>query len=422
MTARAPRVRLLSIGTEILQGLYADTNAQWLSARLLDAGFDVLGHQAVGDDEAAIAEAIAAARARAELVLVTGGLGPTEDDLTRSAIARATGRPLAEDPDALEHIRARFALRGIPMPAGNAVQALLPAGALRLDNPNGTAPGFLIAAEPGHACIAAMPGVPREMKPMMEALLAGPLAEAFAARPVRHVRTLHIALRAESELNDMLRDLFAADARVAVTILARLGMVRFRLTGTAPTLEEARAAVDALAAEARRRVGDASIFADGPADATLAEALVAAARERGRTVATAESCTGGMIASRITDVPGSSAVFRAGFVAYGNESKARDLGVLPQVFVQHGAVSEACALAMAEGARFRAKADVAVAVTGIAGPDGGSEAKPVGTVWIAVAAAKGTEAHHRRFLGTRDMVREWATAHALELARRAVLA
>lgn len=419
MTPRAPRVRILSIGTEILQGLYADTNAQWLSARLLDAGFDVLGHEAVGDNEDAIAAAVSAARERADLVLVTGGLGPTADDLTRAAVARATGRPLVEDAAVLEQIRARFAKRGMAMPEGNAAQALLPQGALRLDNPNGTAPGFLVPAE-GGALLAAMPGVPREMKPMTEAFLAGPLAEAFADRPVRHVRTLHIALRAESELDGLLRDLFAADARVAVTILARLGMVRFRMAGTAATLDEARAAVDALAEEARRRIGDASIFADGPADVSLAQALVAAARERGRTVATAESCTGGLIASRITDVPGSSAMFRAGYVTYGNEAKARDLGVLPQVFVEHGAVSEACARAMAEGALFRAKADVAVAVTGIAGPDGGSDAKPVGTVWIAVATAKGTEATHRRFLGTRDMVREWATAHALELARRAV--
>jgi len=413
-----PLVRIVSTGSEITQGLYADTNAQRLSRLLLERGFKVIGHAAAPDDPALIRKAIADAMPGIDLIVMTGGLGPTEDDVNRDVIAELLGLELVRDTRAEEMLRKRFATRNIPMPERNVVQAMLPAGCVPLYNHWGTAPGFFIAAGGTHPALLALPGPSSEWKPMIEAALQDELAGQFPGRPIRATHTMHVAMIAESVVNQALRDLFTWDRRVELGLLAHRGNIRIRLIATESTAEAARALINQLRALILERIPAELIHTEGPETATPAAAALDMLRRQGRRLAIAESCTGGGIAQAITDVPGCSDVFAAGWVTYCNEAKTRDLGVPAALIDTHGAVSEEVALAMACGARQRAGADVALSVTGIAGPAGGTPEKPVGTVWFGCASAERAIARRYQFSGDRDAIREWSVNQGLELLRR----
>ncbi len=416
----APRVRILSTGSEILQGLYPDTNAQLLSRILSARGFRVAGHVAAPDSPLLIEKALETALRDCDLLVMTGGLGPTEDDVNRDILASLWDRPLELDERAEAMMRERFAARGIEMPQGNVVQAMLPGGCVPLYNHWGTAPGFVLPPDKGHPVLVALPGPAGEWRPMLEAAFEEVLLDSFPNLPVRAVHTLHVAMTPESIVNEELADLFSGREGVELTLLARRGHIRVRIVAEGVDAAEADGRVAELRAEVVRRLGAELVFVEGPEDMTGAQALVEMLASRGETLALAESCTGGAIARAVTDVPGSSAVFLAGWVTYSNAAKSRDLGVAEELIAAHGAVSGEVARAMAERAREIAGAEWALSVTGIAGPSGGTEEKPVGTVWIGMAGEAGSEAHQFLFSGDRAAVREWSVNQAVELLRRCV--
>jgi len=419
--ARPPRVRIISTGSEILQGLYPDTNAQNLSRLFFEQGFEVVGHSAVGDHRPRTRATLENALSDAELVVMTGGLGPTEDDVNRFVIAELYGLALVRDARAEEMLRERFRYRGITMPERNVVQADLPAGCRTLYNHWGTAPGFFLPPVQARPALLALPGPPKEWRPMIERAFEEEISDLFPGRPRRRVYSLHVSMTAESTLNEALSDLFREGQDTELALLANRGHIRIRLIATGEDDADLDRRISAMRAKVLDRIGEKLPYSEGQDATTLEEALLAAMQQRGLTLATAESCTGGWVAKALTDIAGSSATLVAGWVTYSNEAKARELGVDPGVIEEHGAVSEETARAMAEGARRKSGADIAISVTGIAGPSGGSEEKPVGTVWFALSDARGSEARRRVFPGDRDAVREFSMRQALELVRRRIL-
>jgi nicotinamide-nucleotide amidase len=404
------RAVVLSIGSELVSGLRLDTHSAAIAKALSGLGVEVLRHVTLDDDAAAIARAFREAAADADLVVATGGLGPTLDDCTRDALAAAMGEPLAEHPEAVAHLDAWAKARGRPISVSNRVQTLLPRGAGVLPNPVGTAVG--IEALIGRARILCLPGVPAEMARMLDAEVLPRLHQAAPGR-VTQVRTLRTFGMRESELGEALADLMAPGRRPHVGTAVHSGMIDVHIyaTGTPP---EVAALLEADARTVLQRLG-AAVFAEG--DAAIEHVVVRLLRERGLHVALAESCTGGLAAARLVNVPGASAVLLESIVAYANEAKVRDLGVDAGMLAREGAVSEAVARAMAEGARARTGADIAVAITGVAGPDGGTPDKPVGTVIFGLADAAGTLAERELLLGDRLLVRERAATYALNLLR-----
>ncbi len=405
------RVSILAVGDELIAGDLVDTNSALLARAVRARGHLVAGLGVVGDELPAIRHAVGAALAGADLLLVTGGLGPTGDDITRDGVAEALDAPLRERPELLERLQQLYARRGLLLSAGSRRQAELPEGATLLENPVGTAPGFVL--QQGGRAAACFPGVPSELRVMLPPFLEAHLPPAGTGLS----RRLHLCGLAESELGDRLADLLdharatRTDARVGVT--ARQGVLTIALRG------RDAAALAALEADVRGRVGGLLFGQD---DDSLAGALVRELARRAQTVTTAESCTGGLLAGALTAVPGSSQVFREGVVAYADAAKVARLGVAPELLAAHGAVSEPVALAMARGARERAGADHALAVTGIAGPAGGTPGKPVGTVCIALASADDERALSRHWIGARDELRGRAVHLALELLRRKLAA
>ncbi len=406
-----PTVEILSQGDEVVTGQIVDTNAAWLADALTARGYAVLRHTTVGDDLGAIREAIAVAVERADLVVSTGGLGPTQDDLTAEAVAAVLGVDLVEDPVAIATIEVYYARHARIMPAVNRKQALLPAGALRLDNDWGTAPGFAIRTARGLA--AFLPGVPREMKPMFAErvlpLLHGPLA-ASAGRLIT-IRTTGVG---ESEIQQRLGTLSLPDAVVSYRTRAPENHVKLRFH---PGVPDERA--NAIARDVAARIGDVVFCVDGldPDAGDLEQVVVRRLLAAGRTVATAESCTGGQLAAALTRVPGASGAFVEGVVCYANAAKER-LGVPPAWIAAHGAVSEPVARALAEAVRARAGTDYGVSTTGVAGPGGGTPDKPVGTVWIGFATPAATTAVQLRLGGDRARVQVLTVGAALDLLRR----
>jgi nicotinamide-nucleotide amidase len=421
MRAASPVVWIVATGSEILQGHYSDLNGPWLSGRLLRVGLRSARHVVLSDDPDALREGLQDAARQADLVIVTGGLGPTEDDLTRQAIASAWGRDLIEDPEALRLLTERLRLRGIRLLPINRTQARIPAGARLIPNANGTAPGFFIAPEAGRAALLALPGPPRELQPMFDAGGLPLVLEAFDWRPAeQRILELRTAGLREAEVNQRLRDLFGRDPLVEVGLLFNLGGVDVRMTFKARDPEERERAASQWREEVQRRLGKENVY--GENGRTPAEAAGALLVERCQTVALAESCTGGLMAATLIDPPGASAYFREGFVTYANEAKIARLGVEPVLIERHGAVSAPVAEAMADGARRAAATDWAVSVTGIAGPDGGSAEKPVGLAWFGLARPNGEVCSSRRqFWGTRDEIRQRAALAGLDLLRRGIL-
>lgn len=406
---------IIAIGSELLTPERADTNSLWLTEKLNQLGIEVKLKTIVGDDDARLEGAIRDALKRSRVVIATGGLGPTEDDITRKAAARALGRRLILDDRVLEAIRERFNRLGREMPEINARQAMVIEGAEVLPNPHGTAPGLYVEHE-GRSVIL-LPGPPREMQPMFETYVRPKLeARAGNTRVVR--RILRVVGLGESAVDERIAPVYTRYKNPTTTILFNRAEVEIHLTARAATEREAELLLDGLAGQLEEQLGDAIFAFRGE---TMEEVVGLKLAVGGYTLAVAESCTGGLIAQRLTDVPGASAYFIEGVVAYSNEAKIRTLGVPRELIERCGAVSAPVAEAMAEGVRRRAGTDFGLAVTGIAGPSGGTEDKPVGLVFVALADDAHTE--HRRLMltGDRQLIRWRASQAALDLLRRRLI-
>lgn len=406
---------ILSIGDELALGQTVDTNAAWLSAKLAERGIPTLMHITVADDRPAIAEAIRDAIEQVELVIITGGLGPTDDDLTRFALADVMGVDLELDERSLGEIAEFFQRRGREMVQRNRVQAMGPVGVTMLSNPAGTAPGMTVEID--HTRLFCLPGVPREMIALWDKHIL-PALPAEAGRKILTAKINTFGL-GESDIAEKLGDLMARDRNPTVGTTVSGGVVAARLRSAFDDAQTAAEQLDAAIAEVEGRLGEL-VFSRG--EVTLAEAVGNMLRGAGRTLATAESCTGGLVGKLLTDAPGASDFYRGGWITYDNGMKTSQLGVEANLLEAHGAVSEPVAAAMADGARHRADADFAVSVTGVAGPAGGTEHKPVGTVCFGLAGRDAETATHRAvFPGDRDLIRLRAALHALNMVRLRVL-
>ena len=419
------KLELINTGSELLLGRVLNTHQQWLCRRLSDLGYSVDRQVAVPDTANDIQQAVRESLGRADLVIVTGGLGPTSDDVTRDLIAQLLGKKLVLDETVLAEIKQFFAGRKRPMPANNDVQAMVPEGATVLPNPFGTAPGLAMPVTPNPyrtgermSWLVMLPGPPRELRPMFDAavkplvLREFPLADAFVCR------TLRTSGVGESALQERIAPPLAAlvSAGLEVGYCARAGQVDVRLIARGPAaanvVRDAEVVVQRLLGE----------FVYGYDDDDMAGVIVRLLTDKKQTLALAESCTGGHIANQLTNVSGASAVFPGSYVTYSNEVKQTHLGVRAETLAAHGAVSAEVAREMAEGARARLGTDFALAVTGIAGPTGGTREKPVGTVFMALAGAFGTEAQHRVNTYEREAFKQVTTQQALEMLRRKLVA
>lgn len=403
---------IISIGSELATGVSLDTNSQWIALRLSEVGIDVRFHTTVVDDLDANVAVLRAAAARSDLVVVTGGLGPTKDDLTREALATYLGVPLLEDPASLEHVQAIFRMFNRPMPERNRVQAQFPAGSTVIPNPNGTAPG--IWAEHGRTVFICLPGVPRELKPMFQDWVLPKLQEKVEGRRAIVHRTLHCFGAGESQVEEMVGDLTRRGRHPEVGITASEATISLRITASAPTPDEARALIEPDAKFLYQVLGDLVYGEDGE---TLQGAVAKLLCEHQVTLSTAESCTGGLVSEWLTQIPGVSQCFPGGVVAYSNQAKMDLLDVPGKILDAHGAVSVECAEAMALGCQQRFHSDLAVSVTGIAGPTGGTPEKPVGLVYVSLASPTGTKTRHFQWGPDRHSVRIRAGKMALNLVR-----
>ena len=409
---------IIAVGSELVTPYRLDTNSLWLTGRLNELGIDVRAKAVARDDRDDLAGLFTQALSRADVVVTTGGLGPTDDDLTREVVAGVLGLALEEDAAILQSVRERFARRRMAMPENNRRQALVPAGATPLANRNGSAPGLWI--ESGARVIVLLPGPPREVHPMFDDDVAPRLAARTGGRRLRR-RVLKMTGRSESDVDAAAAPVYApwrtAPIPIETTILATPGQIELHLSAAGSDIAALDRALDAGVEALGVAVGSAVFSSDGRAlEAVVGDLLKA----RGLTIAAAESCTGGLLLGRLTEIPGSSGWVIGGVVAYANEVKVRDLAVPPALIETHGAVSEPVAVAMARGVREKLGADIAVAITGIAGPSGGTDAKPVGTV---VIAATGLRENVRTFYftGDRQMVRALSTAAALDMVRRSLI-
>ena len=429
-------IELLNTGSELMLGRVLNTHQQWLCRRLADLGYVVTRQMAVPDAARDIQSAVREALTRADLVVVTGGLGPTSDDVTRDLIAQLLGKKLRLDEAVLEHIKKRFAARKVAMPKINEVQAMVPEGALVLANPNGTAPGLAMkiarssweleigaSDSPSAIChppsaspqwLVMLPGPPRELRPMFDDVVVPLFRREFPLAAPFVCRTLRTSGIAESLVQEKIHEPLAARvaAGLEVGYCARVGQVDVRLSAHGA---EAEKMVDDAAAMVRK-IFFAQIY--GVDDEEMETVVVRLLIEKKKTLALAESCTGGCLAHRITNVPGASSVFLGGWVVYSNESKQKFLGVRAATLAAQGAVSEAVAREMAEGARLQLGADYAIAVTGIAGPGGGIPEKPVGTVFMALAGKSGTVVERRLNSYERETFKQLTVQQALEMLRK----
>jgi nicotinamide-nucleotide amidase len=414
MTAPCRTAEIVAVGSELLTPHRLDTNSLFLTGALNELGIAVHAKSVVGDNTEDLASVLRHALDRADVVITTGGLGPTDDDLTRQVVASVTGRGLAENADVMATIENLFARRGVPMPAVNRRQALVIDGARWLPNGNGTAPGQLL--ELGGRLLVLLPGPPRELQPMFRESVAPVLAGRSQGQRLRR-RVIKTTGRSESQIEEMAQPTYskflALTPSIETTVLASPGLVELHVSATGPD----EAAVDAHLANAvaslEAVLGDAVFSVDGRTVEEVVGGLLVARQFR---VATAESCTGGLLTQRLTDVPGSSQWVLGGVIAYDNAVKTSELGIADALLAEHGAVSEPVARAMAEGIRRKLGADVGIAITGIAGPGGGTEEKPVGTVYVAVASDR-CDVRRMLFPGDRAMVRQFSAAAALNMLR-----
>jgi nicotinamide-nucleotide amidase len=410
---------IIAVGTEMLTPFRVDTNSLFVTEHLNAIGCDVRMKAVIGDDVDELASVLRGALGWADVVVLTGGLGPTEDDVTRDGVARVLQRSLTENAAVVERIRSRFARRGLTMPDINRKQGLVPDGATILDNANGTAPGLWL--EHGRTAIVLLPGPPREMKPMFEIVVRDRLAPRTNGAGLFR-RVLKITGRTESDVDATVQPIYgpwtSGKTPITTTILAVLGQIELHLTAKAPDRATADRALDAAVDALRSALGESVYSVDGsPLEQVVGRLL----RDRGLTIAAAESCSGGLLSSRLTDVPGSSEYVVSGVVCYSNRSKVEWLGVPEAMIEQHGAVSEPVARAMAAGVRDRASSRIGVGITGIAGPGGGTPEKPVGTVAIAVVGDAAEQVRTFQFFGGRDLVKFQSTQAALNMVRLMLL-
>lgn len=406
---------IIAVGSELLTPHKTDTNSLVISEVLNDLGIAVGFKSVVGDSRDELTAHLSHAMARHTIVILCGGLGPTDDDLTRDVVAELLRLPMDEDPGIVAAMQNRFAARGWKMPEVNRRQAQVPRGAAVLENPHGTAPGLWL--ETGHHQLALLPGPPREMKPMMDGAVRQRLA-AVAGGVRLHRRLVRVAGKGESAVEELVQPIYSQwvqrPPRIETTILAGLGQVELHLVTQSVDAAVANAALDRAVAQLADALGHDLVSIDG----TVLEAVVGGLlRQRGWWVAFAESCTGGLATSRMTDIAGSSEYVERSIVAYSNRAKIELLDVPESLIREHGAVSEAVAAAMAAGIRRRAQVNAGIGITGIAGPGGGSERKPVGTVCIAVDAGE-SSVRTFTFPGGRDMVKHLAATWAIDMLRR----
>jgi nicotinamide-nucleotide amidase len=407
---------IIAVGSEMLTPFRQDTNSLYLTEKFNDLGVTVAFKTIVGDRRRDLVGAIRSALARTDIVAIMGGLGPTEDDLTREAVAEALSLSVRRDAEQVANLHARAAAWRIPMPENNLKQADVLEGAVILPNPNGSAPGqWLDTTYSGYRkLLMLVPGPPNECCPLFEAECVPRL---HAVLPVRHIatRTLKAAMISESQADKLLAPIYKTYTDVETTILAHTGDIQLTLLCTKSNPEAAQQRVDELASHMEEALEDWLYSSDGE---SLEQIVLYYLGLRQATLSVAESCTGGMIAQRITQVPGSSRSFVGGAIVYSNALKISFANVPPDVLASHGAVSPEVAEALAKGIRQRTGSTLGLGVTGIAGPTGGTEAKPVGRVYIALSDAQKTEVLEKNFRGNRDRVRQWATQQALDLIRR----
>ena len=406
------RAEIISVGTELLLGQIVDTNAPFLSRALSALGIDVFYRVTVGDNTARLAETLERALSRADLVITIGGLGPTQDDLTKETIAEVLGEPMVIDPESEKVIRAFFERRGLPIAQSNLKQALKPESGSAIPNSVGTAPGTIV--DKNGKIVIALPGPPSEFVPMVEKSVIPYLSHKISgARTVIVSRSLRIVGIGESAAEEKVKDLLAT-TNPTLAPYAKSGECELRITAKAADEETARTMIAGLEQQVRERLGD---FIYGVDEDTLESVVVHMLVERKLKFALAESCTGGLVSHRVTNVPGSSDTFLAGLVSYSNAAKTKFLGVTEEMLHEHGAVSPEVAHVMAEGAAARTGADIAVGITGIAGPGGGSPRKPVGLVYIGLKTPEGTEVSKNLFAGSRQEIKLRASQVALNLVR-----
>jgi nicotinamide-nucleotide amidase len=410
------KAEILAIGSELLGPLRSETNSLWLTERLLDAGIEVTARATLADDLGLLESAFRQTLSRADVVVATGGLGPTADDLTREAAAAAAGRRLRRDPAIIEALRARFARYSRAMAPTNEKQADVLEGAEALPNARGTAPGQVL--EHQGCLLVLLPGPPGEMKPMFEEQVLPLLRARVGPTRVVRRRVLRIAAMPESDVDQLAAPVYSRFENPTTTILGAAGQVELHLVAHGDGAADAEGRIEALAGALREAL-PGRVFSEDGRD--LPRVVVDLLRERGLTLALAESCTGGLLSTRITDVPGASAVLERAFVTYANRAKVEETGVDLALLERHGAVSEEVAAALAAGAARAAVADVGVGITGIAGPEGGTAEKPVGLVFVAIQGAAGTRVRRNLFPGGRERVRVQATQVALEMLRRGLL-
>jgi nicotinamide-nucleotide amidase len=400
---------IIGVGSELLLGQIANTDAQYLSQQLSGLGINVFFHTVVGDNAARLKEVLGLAHKRSDLIITTGGLGPTMDDLTKETVAEFLGLPMILDQKSLDGIHCLFHTRGWPLAPSNDKQAMFPKGAIILSNENGTAPGAIIEKD-GRTYVI-LPGPPFELNPMFEKSVMPYLSKKTGY--VIHSRVLKIYGMGESAVEESILDILEKQTNPTIAPLAKMGEVTLRLTVRCGKGEDAEALLRPVEEEIRARLGDIVYGVD---DDTLASALINTLRANGKTLALAESCTGGLVSKMVTDVPGASDVFLEGIVTYSNEAKENRLDV--HTVLQYGAVSPQTAGAMLKGLFATSDADIGAAVTGIAGPGGGTEEKPVGLVYIAIGDRKSHRVHTCSFHRDRERIRHAAAMFTLDQLRR----
>jgi nicotinamide-nucleotide amidase len=410
---------IIAIGSELLTPFRTDTNSLFLTERLNKLGVQVAFKSIVGDRQQDLVDQVRIAINRADIVITMGGLGPTVDDLTREAVAEALGLRLKRDQAIVGALYARFAARRLTMTENNSRQADVIDGAVVLENPNGTAPGqwLDIVYDNHRKLVMLLPGPPSEIKPLFDAQCVPRLAETL---PKRHIatRTLKATMIGESVADQRIAPIYNQYKDVETTILAHMGDIQLNLICGKSLQELAQARVDELAGRIEDELGDLVYSSQGE---SLEQIVLYYLEMRGATLATAESCTGGMLAQRLTSISGSSRSYVGGAVVYSNPLKMAFAGVSPDLIAEHGAVSREVASALAEGIRYRTGATIGVGITGVAGPTGGTEDKPVGLVYIGVADEQKTEVVEKRFGGDRERIRQWSTQQALDLVRRRLM-